>query len=206
MRNLLMAVSLLGALLLASGSLYGAEEGGAGETETAIFAGGCFWCMEAPFDKLKGVLSTTSGYIGGHKAKPTYKEVSSGRTGHTEAVEVVFDPKLIDYKDLLDVFWHNIDPYDARGQFCDKGSQYRPGVFYVGDAQRLLAESSLQALKQTVGTVHGDFATEITEAKPFYAAEEYHQDYYLKNPVRYNYYRYRCGRDARLEALWGPKS
>ncbi len=185
---------------------YGLEKGSAGETETAIFAGGCFWCMEGPFDKLEGVLSTTSGYIGGSKERPTYKQVSSGRSGHTEAVEVVFDPTVVQFEALLSVFWRNIDPFDGQGQFCDKGSQYRPGIFYIGAVQRLAAESSLAALKQSVGTKHGAFATEITEASPFYAAEDYHQDYYIKNPVRYNYYRYRCGRDQRLEALWGPKS
>jgi peptide-methionine (S)-S-oxide reductase len=170
---------------------------------TATFAGGCFWCMEPPFDALDGVISTTSGYIGGHKQNPTYKEVSRGGTGHTEAVQVVFDPEKIGYVDLLDVYWRNIDPTDATGQFCDKGSQYRSEIFYHDEQQKQLAEMSKQALVE-LKPFAGDIVTDISPATVFYPAEDYHQDYYLKNPVRYKFYRYGCGRDKRLEELWQP--
>jgi peptide-methionine (S)-S-oxide reductase len=170
---------------------------------TATFAGGCFWCMEPPFDALDGVISTTSGYIGGHKQNPTYKEVSRGGTGHTEAVQVVFDPEKIGYVDLLDVYWRNIDPTDATGQFCDKGSQYRSEIFYHDEQQKQLAEMSKQALVE-LKPFAGDIVTGISPATVFYPAEDYHQDYYLKNPVRYKFYRYGCGRDKRLEELWQP--
>jgi peptide-methionine (S)-S-oxide reductase len=168
----------------------------------AIFAGGCFWCMEAPFDKLPGVISTTSGYIGGQKAKPTYEEVSGGRTGHTEAVQVVYDPKKISYKKLLDTFWRNIDPTVKDRQFCDVGSQYRSGIFFLDDEQKRLAEESRAALEKSRPFKEA-VVTEITRAADFWPAEEYHQDYYLKNPLRYKYYRSGCGRDARLAQLWG---
>ncbi len=171
----------------------------------ATFAGGCFWCMEPPFDALDGVFSTTSGYIGGHKADPTYKEVSAGSTGHTEAVQIVYDPKQISYEQLLEVFWVNIDPPDARGQFCDKGSQYRTGIFYHDAEQQRLAEASKRALEAS-GRLDGMIVTEISPATTFYPAEDYHQDYYKKNPVRYKFYRYTCGRDNRLEQLWGERS
>jgi peptide-methionine (S)-S-oxide reductase len=168
----------------------------------ATFAGGCFWCMEPPFDDLDGVISTTSGYIGGHKQDPTYKEVSRGGTGHTEAVQVIYDPEKIGYADLLDVYWRNIDPTDPHGQFCDKGDQYRSEIFYHDEGQRQLAESSREALRE-LKTFEGDIVTGISPATEFYPAEDYHQDYYLKNPVRYKFYRYGCGRDKRLETLWG---
>lgn len=176
----------------------------------ATFAGGCFWCMEAPFDKLDGVLSTTSGYIGGKKAEPTYQEVSAGVTGHTEAVRVIFDPKKIGYRQLLEVFWKNIDPVARDRQFCDAGTQYRSGVFWHDEEQKKLAEASKAALERgeafggakPVG-FKGGVVTEITRAAEFWAAEEYHQDFYKKNPVRYSYYRAGCGRDARLKELWG---
>ena len=168
----------------------------------AIFAGGCFWCMEPPYDKLGGVVSTTSGYIGGHKKNPTYEEVSSGRTGHTEAVEVVYDPKKVSYEKLLDVFWRNIDPTVKDQQFCDVGSQYRSGIFYHNDEQKRLAEASKSALDKSK-PFKGAIVTEITRAAEFYPAEEYHQDYYLKNPVRYKFYVNGCGRYARLKQLWG---
>ena len=171
----------------------------------ATFAGGCFWCMEPPFDALDGVISTTSGYIGGHKADPTYKEVSAGGTGHTEAVQIVYDPNRITYDQLLEVFWVNIDPLDARGQFCDKGSQYRTGIFYHDAEQQRLAEASKRALEAS-GRLDGMIVTEISPATTFYPAEDYHQDYYEKNPVRYKFYRYTCGRDKRLERLWGEQS
>lgn len=171
-------------------------------TEHAIFAGGCFWCMEHPFDILPGVISTTSGYTGGQKKNPTYEEVSSGRTGHTEAVQVVYDPKKVTYEKLLDVFWHNIDPTVKDEQFCDHGSQYRSGIFYHDDEQRRLAEASKAALDRNK-PFSQPIVTEITRATEFYPAEDYHQDFYLKNPLRYKYYRSGCGRDNRLKQLWG---
>ncbi len=174
--------------------------------EHAIFAGGCFWCMEPPFEKLPGVKEVLSGYTGGKTVNPTYDEASSGTTGHTEAVQVTFDPKVISYEKLLDVFWQNIDPTSPDGQFVDRGLQYRPGIFYLNDAQRVAAEKSRTAL-QNSGRFKEKIATEITKAGPFYKAEEYHQDYYKKNPIRYKYYRFRSGRDQFLEKFWGkPKS
>jgi len=171
-------------------------------TAKATFAGGCFWCMEPPFDKLEGVISTTSGYIGGQKKNPTYEEVSAGRTGHTEAVQVVYDPVKVSYAKLLEVFWKNIDPTVKDRQFCDTGSQYRTGIFYYGEEQKKLAEASKQQLEKTK-PFSAPIVTEITAAADFYPAEDYHQDYYVKNPVRYNFYRTGCGRDARLKELWG---
>lgn len=168
----------------------------------ATFAGGCFWCMEPPFDKLEGVVSTTSGYLGGQRDNPTYQEVSAGGTGHAEAVRILYDPDKVSYQQLLDVFWHNVDPLDPHGQFCDKGSQYRTAIFYHGDEQRKLAEQSMQALAQS-GRFDRPIVTEIVAAPTFYPAEDYHQDYYRKNPLRYKYYRFSCGRDQRLEELWG---
>ncbi len=169
----------------------------------AIFAGGCFWCMEHPFDELGGVVSTTSGYIGGHVENPSYEDVSRGDTGHTEAVQVRYDPKTIGYAELLAVFWRNIDPLTANRQFCDGGSQYRSGVFVHDAEQRRLAEESKRELEAS-GRFRQPVVTEITDAGTFWPAEEYHQDFYRKNPVRYRYYRYGCGRDKRLEELWGP--
>jgi peptide-methionine (S)-S-oxide reductase len=170
--------------------------------ETATFAGGCFWCMEPPFEKLDGVISTTAGYTGGHKKNPTYEEVSHGGTGHAEAVQIVFDPRKISYSRLLDVFWHNVDPTNAHGQFCDNGDQYRSEIFYHNEEQRQLAVESLQSLEKK--KLFADpIVTRIAPATTFYPAEEYHQDYYKKNPLRYKFYRYTCGRDQRLEQLWG---
>lgn len=168
----------------------------------ATFAGGCFWCMEGPYDKLDGVISTTSGYIGGEQENPTYEQVSAGRTGHTEAVQIVYDPNKVTYEELLDVFWVNHDPTEATGQFCDKGSQYRPGIFYHDQEQMDLAQSSKKKIEQTK-TFDEPVLTEITMATTFYPAEDYHQDYYLRNPFRYKFYRYGCGRDNRLQQLWG---
>lgn len=169
----------------------------------ATFAGGCFWCMEPPYDKLDGVISTTSGYTGGTKAHPTYEEVSAGLTGHAEAVEVLYDPRKVAYADLLEVFWRNIDPTTDDRQFCDKGRQYRTAIYYHNEEQGSLAEQSKQAVEQSKN-FHGPILTEITAATAFYPAEEYHQDFYVKNPFRYKFYRYSCGRDQRLEDLWGP--
>ena len=158
--------------------------------------------MEPPFDDLAGVISTTSGYIGGHAENPTYQQVSAGGTGHTEAVEVLYDPSVITYAQLLEVFWRNIDPVARNRQFCDSGSQYRSGVFYHDEEQERLARDAKEALEQSE-RFSDPIATEITQATAFYAAEEYHQDYYLKNPLRYKFYRYQCGRGKRLEQLWG---
>jgi peptide-methionine (S)-S-oxide reductase len=176
------------------------------ELSVATFAGGCFWCMEGPYDKLDGVISTTSGYIGGQTENPTYKEVSAGGTGHTEAVQIVYDPNQVSYEKLLDVFWVNHDPTEANGQFCDKGSQYRPGVFYHEEEQKNIAETSRANIEKTK-SFDEPVVTEITMAGTFYPAEDYHQDYYRKNPYRYKFYRYGCGRDSRLQQLWGtPES
>jgi len=168
----------------------------------ATFAGGCFWCMEPPFDKLDGVLATTSGYIGGTKKYPTYEEVSAGYTGHTEAVQVLYDPKRVSYEKLLEVFWHNIDPTVKDRQFCDVGSQYRTGIFVHTDEQRRAADASKAAF-ETSRPFKAPIVTPIVMAGEFWPAEDYHQDYYVKNPVRYTYYRTGCGRDARLKELWG---
>ncbi|MEO8090585.1 MAG: peptide-methionine (S)-S-oxide reductase MsrA [Gemmatimonadales bacterium] len=168
----------------------------------ATFAGGCFWCMEHPFDELTGVISVTSGYTGGRTKNPTYEQVSSGGTGHAESVQVVYDPRQIGYPALLDVYWHNIDPLTPDAQFCDHGSQYRSAIFYHTEEQREQAEASKQKLAQS-GRFQQPIVTEIVKATAFYPAEEYHQQYYRKNPVRYKFYRWNCGRDARLKELWG---
>lgn len=170
------------------------------KTEKATFAGGCFWCMEPPFDKLEGVISTTSGYIGGQKKNPTYEEVSAGGTGHAEAVEVVYNPAKVSYAKLLEVFWRNIDPLVANRQFCDGGNQYRSAIFFHDANQKKLAEESF---KNVDARFDKPIYTEIVAATKFYPAEEYHQDYYVKNPIRYKFYRFNCGRDQRLEELWG---
>ena len=171
--------------------------------KTAIFAGGCFWCMEPPFEKKDGVISAVSGYISGHVKNPTYKQVSAGKTGHTEAVEIKYDATKISYEELLKIFWKNIDPTVKDRQFCDKGSQYRSGIYYLNDAQKNAAMESLKAVEKAgIKPIH----TEIVAASTFYKAEEYHQDYYKKNPVRYQYYRFGCGRDARLKEVWEGKS
>lgn len=171
---------------------------------TAIFAGGCFWCMEPPFAMLAGVISVTPGYTGGEKANPTYEEVCSGRTGHAEAVEIQFDPEKTGYGELLEVFWRNIDPSDGGGQFADRGSQYRTAIFvHDGEQERLAHES--KAKLQAVGKFTSPIRTEIVAAGIFYPAEEYHQDYYRKNPVRYENYRYGSGRERYLKEVWGEK-
>ncbi len=171
----------------------------------ATFAGGCFWCMEPPYDKLPGVSATISGYIGGQKANPNYKEVSAGTTGHTEAVQVVYDPAKVSYEKLLEVYWVNVDPTVKDRQFCDAGSQYRTGIFYHDDAQRKAAEASAAALRKSKPFAD-PVVTPVEKAGRFYPAEDYHQDYYTKNPVRYNFYRTGCGRDARLKELWGARA
>lgn len=167
----------------------------------ATFAGGCFWCMEPPFDELEGVISTTSGYTGGSLQNPSYEQVSYGGTGHLESVEVAYDPAKISFETLLDVFWHNVDPTDSGGQFCDRGDQYKTAIFFHDEEQRRLAEESKQKLVDS-GRLKKPIVTPIRPATAFYAAEEYHQDYYKKNPIRYKFYRNRCGRDRVLEKLW----
>ncbi len=167
---------------------------------TATFAGGCFWCMEPPFDALDGVVSTTSGYTGGRTKNPTYEQVSEGRTGHAEVLQVVYDPSKIGYEQLLEVYWRNVDPLDGGGQFCDRGPQYRPAIFFHSAEQQQQAEASKQRVATRLGR---PIATEIVQASTFYAAEDYHQDYYKKNPVRYKFYSWNCGRAQRLERIWG---
>jgi peptide-methionine (S)-S-oxide reductase len=167
----------------------------------ATFGGGCFWCVEEAFDKVPGVISTTSGYMGGQLKNPTYPQVSTGTTGHNEVVQVAYDPTKVSYAQLLDAFWRNIDPTQANGQFCDQGPQYRSEIFVHDEAQRKAAEASKAALQKNKPFA-GEIRTLITRASEFYAAEDYHQDYYKKNPVRYNYYKTSCGRQARLKELW----
>ena len=202
MMSRLAAIAILGGF--AAGGLH-AEEApqGAAATEVAVFAGGCFWCMEPPYDKLDGVLSTVSGYIGGSAEDATYERVASGSTDHYEAVQIEFDPSKVDYGRLLDVFWRNIDPFDGNGQFCDKGPQYRAAIFTLTDRQRELAEASKAKVADEKGEM-GRFQTEVLPAMTFYPAEDYHQDYYMKNALRYKFYRWNCGRDQRLERIWGP--
>lgn len=171
----------------------------------ATFAGGCFWCMESDFEDIPGVVSVISGYTGGTVAHPTYQEVSSGRTGHAEAIRVLYDPEQISYRELLTYFWHSVDPLDATGQFCDRGDQYRSAIFYHDEAQHQLAEQSKVEWEDS-DRFHQRLATEINPLTPFYPAEEYHQDYYLKNPLRYQFYRFSCGRDRRLTQLWGDEA
>ena len=202
MRNLTRRVGLAGSLWVVLAVGAGAQQNEPPKTAVATFAGGCFWCVEADFDKVAGVISTTSGYTGGRTANPSYEEVSRGGTGHAEAVEIVYDPAKVGYEKLLDVFWHNIDPLAKNRQFCDHGDQYRTAIFYHDGKQRSLAEASKAAVQ---ARFKQPIATEIAAAGPFYKAEEYHQDYYVKNPIRYKFYRFNCGRDARLEELWGKK-
>jgi peptide-methionine (S)-S-oxide reductase len=168
----------------------------------ATFAGGCFWCTEADFDKVPGVLSTTSGYTGGKIANPTYEKVSAGGTGHAEAVEIVYDPGKVSYDELLSYYWHHVDPTMNNRQFCDIGDQYRTAIFVHGDEQRRLAEASKKKIE---AQLKQPIYTEIVSAGPFYRAEDYHQDFYQKNPVKYKFYRWNCGRDQRLEQLWGGR-
>ncbi len=197
-----LAIFFLMLTMTAAGATADADEAAG----TAVFAGGCFWCMEGPFDALDGVSSTTSGYAGGSKEDATYQRTSSGRTGHREVLQVKFDPARVSYAELLEVFWHNIDPYDPRGQFCDKGPQYTSAVIALSDEQFRLANESkatLVAQIEAAGKTASAIATEILPAAQFYPAEDYHQDYYKKNPIRYKVYRWNCGRDARLKAVWG---
>jgi peptide-methionine (S)-S-oxide reductase len=197
MKTFLLGLLAFPLTLIAAGTVKAA-----GNLEKATFAGGCFWCMEHPFDALPGVQSVTSGYTGGQKVNPTYKEVSAGGTGHAEAVQIVYDPSKITYGKLLDVFWHNIDPTTKDRQFCDSGHQYRSAIFYHTEEQHKEALQSKAELEKTK-PFKEPVATEIDPAGVFYPAEEYHQHYYKKNPIRYWYYRNGCGRDRRLKELWG---
>lgn len=199
-------IVLIGAIVMA---LQGGEKekktpADTGRLQRATFAGGCFWCMQPPYDKLKGVVSTRVGYTGGHKKNPTYEEVSSSLTGHTEAVEILYDPELTSYQELLDVFWQNIDPTAKNRQFADVGTQYRTAIFYHNDEQRGLAVASKESLEKS-GKFKGPIVTEITAATEFYPAEEYHQEYYLKNPFGYAGYKRGSGRESFLKNLWGEK-
>ncbi len=197
MRRHFVTFSLLALVLVA----FAAPARGVERAKT-IFAGGCFWCEETAFEGLPGVISVISGYTGGTKVNPTYEEVSSGGTGHAESVEVIYDPGVISYEKLLEVFWHNVDPLQSNGQFCDHGEQYRSAIFYVDEAQKRAAEASKAKLEQEP-RFRGKIVTQIVPASTFYPAEDYHQDYYKKNPIRYRLYRQGCGRDARLKELWG---
>ncbi|MEH6638789.1 MAG: peptide-methionine (S)-S-oxide reductase MsrA [Porticoccaceae bacterium] len=192
----------LGALLAATFILLlGFAQASTAAEARAIFAGGCFWCMEEAFETVDGVSEAVSGYIGGDVPNPSYPQVSGGGTGHTEAIEVLYDSETVNYDTLLAVFWRNIDPLDARGQFCDKGSQYRSGIFYLDEQQHTLAQSSKDALVESK-VLKGPIQTEITAATSFYPAEDYHQNYYLKNPKRYKFYKWNCGRKQQLDYLW----
>jgi peptide-methionine (S)-S-oxide reductase len=190
------------ACLMCSSSLMAEEEMGS-KPAVAIFAGGCFWCMEPAFDTVPGVINTVSGYTGGHIENPTYKAVSKGKTGHSEAIQVTYDPEKVSYEQLLQVFWHNIDPFNNQGQFCDKGEQYRATIFYQDDEQKQLAEASKDAIaEQLQKQFSAPIVTSITPASKFYPAEDYHQNYYKKNPKTYKFYRFTCGRDRRLNQIW----
>jgi len=181
------------------------EQSSDAKTATAIFAGGCFWCVESDFDKVKGVLKTTSGYTGGKTENPTYKEVTYKNTGHFEAVEIIYDPSIVTYKQLLHSFWRTVDPTDAGGQFCDRGASYRTAIFPTTEEQWKVAKES-KAHEQTKGKLKGKIVTPILKTTMFYKAEGYHQNYYKTNPIRYNYYRYSCGRDQRIKKLWGKEA
>ncbi len=177
----------------------------ASSTEKATFAGGCFWCMEEAFEGVEGVLSVVSGYTGGTQANPSYEQVSAGITGHAEAVEIVFDPSKVTYGKLLEIFWANVDPTTPDRQFCDRGTQYRPAIFYHNEQQKKAADEVRQRIEQTKSFPEA-LAVQTVAATPFYSAEEYHQDFYKKNPIRYKFYKFNCGRAQRLEEVWGKKA
>lgn len=173
------------------------------ETKTAILAGGCFWCIEKDFEHVKGVIDVQSGYTGGHVKDPTYDHVSSGGTGHKEVVQIEYDPTVVTYEKILEIFWHSIDPLDDQGQFCDKGDQYKSAIYYATEEEKVFAEKTKDAVAKELGE---DVATEIIAASTFYPAEEYHQGYYKKNPIRYRFYRGNCGRDKRVKEIWGDQA
>jgi peptide-methionine (S)-S-oxide reductase len=201
--NRRLLLSFLAALgLLVAAAPASAQAPAKPATAKATFAGGCFWCVEEVYDKIPGVISTVSGYMGGHVKNPTYEQVSTARTGHTEVVQVEYDPSKVTYARLLEVFWRNIDPTQKDGQFCDHGPQYRSGIFYHNDEQKRLAEGSRLNLSKNK-PFKGEIVTEVTKAAEFYPAEGYHQDFHTKSPTRYKFYKSGCGRDARLQQLWG---
>lgn len=195
-----LTIGLIVCMILANVTL--ADTTAATPSAKAYFAGGCFWCMEEAFEKVEGVVSVVSGYMGGTVANPSYEEVSAGRTGHAESVEITYDPTKVTYQKLLDAFWHNVDPLTPNAQFCDHGSQYRSAIFYSTEDEKRLAEESKSAIEQAK-KFPAPIVTQLVPAATFYPAEDYHQDYYKKNPLRYKYYKYGCGRASRLEALWG---
>jgi len=201
-----MMARIVSSLALALGIAGGAAVADDGQNEAvAIFAGGCFWCVEADFDKVAGVTRTVSGYTGGHVENPSYREVVAGGTGHREAVRIHFDPETVSYDRLLHIFWRSVDPTDAGGQFCDRGMSYTTAIYAMTPQQREKAEASRRELEES-GKLPEPIVTEIAEAGPFYEAEAYHQNYYKENPLRYKFYRWNCGRDARLEQLWGDEA
>jgi len=197
------ALPIAAALILFTSAFGHAQTAPSPGKAVATFAAGCFWCLESDFDKVEGVLSTTSGYTGGKEPNPTYRDVSSGATGHAEAVEIAYDPAKVSYQKLLDHFWRNVDPFAKDRQFCDSGKQYRGAIFYRNEEEKRLAEESKKAVE---AKFKKPVVTEIVPAGPFTAAEDYHQDFYLKNPSKYKFYRWNCGRDQRLEELWGKKT
>lgn len=199
-RLITLVTGLIAWLILANVPL--TETPGASPSAKAYFAGGCFWCMEEAFEKVEGVVTVVSGYMGGTVANPTYEEVSAGRTGHAESVEVIYDPTKVTYQKLLDAFWHNVDPLTPNAQFCDHGTQYRSAIFYSSEEEKRLAEESKATIEQAK-KFPAPIMTQLAPAATFYPAEDYHQDYYKKNPLRYKYYKYGCGRANRLETLWG---
>jgi len=202
-RQAALAVLTVTVLLIGGWNIHSTSQAAADTTPAkAYFAGGCFWCMEEVFEKVEGVLSATSGYMGGRVANPTYEEVSAGRTGHAESVEVIYDPSRVSYQKLLDAFWHNVDPVTPNAQFCDHGSQYRSAIFFQTDDEKRASDASKQAIEQSKRLTE-PIVTQIVPATQFYSAEEYHQDFYKKNPIRYKFYKYNCGRAQRLEELWG---
>lgn len=198
-------VFLLAALILWSAGIFHDSTGAtaaSGAPAKAYFAGGCFWCMEEAFEKVDGVIAAVSGYMGGTVANPSYEDVSSGRTGHAESVEVQFDPSKVTYTQLIEAFWRNVDPITPNAQFCDHGTQYRAAIFYQNDEEKRIAEDSKQAIER-LKRFNQPVVTQIVAASQFYAAEDYHQDFYKKNPIRYKFYKYNCGRAQRLDDLWG---
>ncbi len=207
-KRLLLAAAALLALAIPPVGSSGADEpqdhAPHSEVQSAVFAGGCFWCVESAFEEVQGVSSAISGYTGGEKKNPSYEEVSAGLSGHLESVRLIFDSTKVSYRDLLVVFWHNVDPTDGDGQFCDHGKQYRSAIFYADETQKAAALASREEIEKTKPFKEA-IVTDILPAKDFYPAEDYHQDYYKKNPIRYKFYRFNCGRDKRLNELWGKK-
>ncbi len=203
MRKIISPVfALVASLVLATGTAWAQADAAKDGTAVATFGSGCFWCTESDFDKVEGVVSTVSGYMGGKTKNPTYDEVGQGRSGHAEVLQVTYNPSKVTYEKLLDHYWRNVDPVDGKGQFCDRGNQYRPVIFTHTEEQKRLAEESKEALAKS-GRFKKPIAVEITAALAFTPAEDYHQNYYKENPLRYNVYRHGCGRDARLRAIWG---